>query len=61
MASKVSTPEKPEAVTLEAFGRDVDRRRTAAGLSDLPRNSGARRTQAKNALIEAVKDSGGTW
>ena len=61
MASKVSTPEKPEAMTLEAFGGDVSRRRAAAGLPDLPRNAGKRRTPAKKALIQAVKDSGGTW
>ena len=60
MASKSSGPERP-SVTLEAFGRDVERRRQAAGNPDMPRNSGKRRTPSKRALLKAIEDAGGKW
>ena len=50
-----------EAMSLEAFGRDVARRREAAGIITLPRNSGDRRTQSKYALLAALDEAGARW
>lgn len=60
MASKSSKPE-PEAVSLEEFGRDVERRREALGAVDMPRNAGTRRTPSKRALLKAIETAGGKW
>jgi len=51
------------AVSLDAFGRDVARRRAELGITDadMPRNSGTRRTESKKALLKAIKDIGGNW
>jgi hypothetical protein len=43
------------------FGRDLLRRREAAGNPDLPHNSGKRRTPSKRALLKAIEDAGGKW
>jgi hypothetical protein len=43
------------------FGRDLLRRREAAGDPALPRNSGKRRTPSKRALLKAIDDAGGKW
>lgn len=60
--STPSRTEPPKAVTLEAFGRDVVRRRAALGTEiEMPRNSGARRTESKKALLKAIEDVGGKW
>lgn len=50
-----------EAVSLEAFGRDVMRRREQADAINMPRNSGVRRTDSKRALLGAIEASGGRW
>jgi len=60
MVSTRSTAES-EAIPLDAFGRDVERRRQAAGEIELPRNAGTRRTSSKRALLKAIEDSGGNW
>jgi hypothetical protein len=76
---------EPKTISLEEFGRDVDRRRKALGdgamprlnhadfakglaarrdeanVTDVPRNSGTRRTASKRALLKAIEDSGGKW
>ncbi|WP_255245801.1 hypothetical protein [Sphingobium sp. D43FB] len=51
------------AISLDAFGRDVARRRAELGITDadMPRNSGTRRTESKKALLKAIKDIGGNW
>ena len=61
MASKHSKADPAELVTLEDFGRDVMRRRAETGITDLPRNSGKRRTESKKALLKAIEDVGGNW
>lgn len=62
MASTSSRTDPPEAVTLEAFGRDVMRRRAALGKEiEMPRNSGTRRTESKKALLKAIEDAGRKW
>jgi hypothetical protein len=50
-----------EAVALDAFERDVARRREAAGTIAMPRNSGARRTDSKRALLAALDQTGARW
>lgn len=62
MGSTSSRTDLPVAVTLEAFGRDVMRRRAALGKDvEMPRNSGTRRTVSKKALLKAIEDAGGKW
>lgn len=60
MASKIS---KAEPITLEELGARIARRRAELGITDadIPRNSGARRTRSKKALLKAIRDAGGDW
>jgi len=60
MASQPYTP-APKAMTLEAFGRDLTRRRAALGKPELPRNAGDNRTESKRALLAAIEAAGGRW
>lgn len=53
--------EMPSVMSLEAFGRDLTRRREALGNPELPRNTGERRTESKRALLKAIEDTGGAW
>lgn len=59
MASKTSTTER--AIPLADFAAYVARRREETGITDVPRNDGARRTESKRALLKAIKDAGGKW
>jgi len=59
MASPISRPEK--AVPLADFVADIERRRAETGITELPRNSGKRRTASKRALLKAIEDAGGKW
>lgn len=59
MVSTASKTSKP--ITLEALAADIDRRRAEAGVTDLPRNSGKRRTASKRALLAAIEAAGGKW
>lgn len=52
---------KRAAVTLEALGAAVYRRRVVVGDVQVPRNSGANRTPSKRAVLKAIKDAGGEW
>ena len=52
---------KREPIALETLGRGVAKRRAELGITDIPRNSGANRTQSKRALLQAIKDVGGDW
>jgi hypothetical protein len=58
-----STPsdDKPRAMTLEEFGRDVMRRREKLGNVEVPRNTGQRRTPSKRTLLDAIARTGGKW
>ena len=60
MASQPSQA-KPKAIPLAAFVADIDRRRAETGITELPRNSGTRRTESKKALLKAIEDAGGKW
>ena len=59
MASRTSPPKK--AIPLAEFAADIERRRLATGVTDLPRNAGKRRTPSKKALLKAIEDAGGKW
>lgn len=59
MASKTSRA-KP-ATPLAEFVADIERRRRETGVTELPRNSGARRTESKKALLKAIEEAGGKW
>lgn len=48
-------------MSLEAFGRDLTRRRAALGNPELARNVGANRTDSKRILLAAIEDAGGRW
>ena len=52
---------RPKAVPLAEFVADIERRRAATGITELPRNSGKRRTASKRLLLKAIEDSGGKW
>ncbi len=56
MASKISQP-----IPLDDFVRDIERRRAESGITDLPRNTGLRRTPSKRALLKAIEEAGGKW
>lgn len=60
MASPISKA-KGKAVPLAEFVADIDRRRAETGITELPRNSGKRRTPSKRALLQAIEDAGGRW
>lgn len=60
MASQPSAP-AAKAMTLEAFGRELTRRRAALGNPELPRNAGNNRTESKRALLAAIEAAGGRW
>lgn len=64
MASKTSVAEPGEPVIdMAELGAKIARRRAELGITDadIPRNSGARRTTSKKALLKAIKDIGGNW
>jgi 3,4-dihydroxy-2-butanone 4-phosphate synthase len=60
MASQTSKA-KSKAVPLAKFVTDIDHRRAETGITDLPRNSGTRRTASKRALLKAIEEAGGKW
>lgn len=60
MASQPYAP-APKVMSLEAFGRDLTRRRAALGNPELARNFGANRTDSKRILLAAIEDAGGRW
>lgn len=59
MASPTSTTEHP--IPLAEFASDIERRRLEAGLVEVPRNAGTRRTASKRALLAAIEKAGGRW
>ena len=60
MASKILNNER-KPVPLATFAQDVARRKAVAGITDLPQNSGKRRTESKKALLKAVDATGKSW
>lgn len=61
MAFQTFKPDR-RAIPLDAFERDLARRRDAlGGKIDMPRNSGKRRTESKKTLLKAIEDAGGKW
>jgi hypothetical protein len=53
------TPKR--AIPIAEFAARIERRRAETGITDLPRNSGKRRTESKKALLKAIEDIGGKW
>ena len=56
-----ASPANREAVSFDAFGQDIARRRAAAGDPPVPRNAGRNRTASKRALLKAIEEAGGKW
>ncbi len=61
MASQTSKAKAKRATPVAEFTARIERRRQETGITDLPRNSGERRTESKKALLKAIKDAGGKW
>ncbi len=59
LASPTFTTNRP--IPLAEFAADIERRRREAGEPDVPRNSGARPTPSKRALLAAIEKAGGRW
>lgn len=57
----VSPTSRPKSIPLADFVADIERRREETGVTDLPRNTGERRTESKRALLAAIKDASGEW
>ncbi len=52
---------KSKAIPFAEFAADIERRRLETGVTELPRNSGKRRTESKKALLAAIEEAGGKW
>ncbi|AOR76864.1 hypothetical protein [Novosphingobium resinovorum] len=52
---------KREPLTLETLAQSIARRRAAAPEIVVPRNEGKRRTASKQALLEAIAETGTKW
>ncbi len=61
MASQTSRAKPKRAKPVAEFTARIERRRQETGITDLPRNSGERRTESKKALLKAIEDAGGKW
>jgi hypothetical protein len=61
MASQISKTKPKQAIPVAEFTARIERRRKETGITDLPRNSGARRTESKKALLKAIAEVGGKW
>ena len=62
MASHTSKANSAKPVIdMAELGKALAARRAALGNPDLPRNSGANRTESKKALLKAIEDAGGKW
>ena len=58
--AELGLPDPPH-ITLDALAADIERRRVEGGVTELPRNSGERRTESKRALLAAIAAVGGKW
>ncbi len=57
MASKTSKADgEGPVIDMAAFGRTLAKRRAELGNPELPRNSGANRTESKKALLKAIDE-----
>ena len=48
-------------ISFAEMSATIARRRAETDITDIPRNSGIRRTESKKALLRAIKDVGGEW
>ncbi len=60
MPSKTYKSNK-EPISFADWSADIAKRKRESSIAELPRNSGSRRTQSKQALIEALERSGAKW
>jgi hypothetical protein len=56
-----TSKDKSKAIAFADFAADIERRRLETGITELPRNSGERRTESKKALLAAIEAAGGKW
>ncbi len=62
MASRTfKTSAAQPVIDMAEMGAAIAARKGQLGIPDLPRNSGARRTPSKQALLKAIDDAGGKW
>jgi hypothetical protein len=61
MASQALKTKAKRAIPAAEFAARIERRRQETGITDLPRNTGERRTESKKALLKAIADVGGKW
>lgn len=61
MESKSSRADIDSVETLADFGGRLAERRAANPGVEAPRNAGTRRTPGKQALLKAIKATGGDW
>ena len=61
MALKTSKTKAKHAIPVAEFTARLERRRQETGITELPRNSGERRSESKKALLKAIQDLGGKW
>lgn len=57
----LQTFKRNQPIPFETFATEIARRRDEAGVTDIPRNAGNRRTPSKRALLAAIEKSGGRW
>ncbi|WP_276204611.1 uL15m family ribosomal protein [Sphingomonas panacis] len=55
------TLNRSKPISLDDLAAYIERRRIETGITELPRNSGLRRTASKRALLKAIEEAGGKW
>jgi hypothetical protein len=61
MASTTSKAELQPVIDMADLGARLAKRRAELGNPELPRNTGANRTESKKALLKAIEEAGGKW
>ena len=54
-------PTRREPLTLATLAASIARRRAETGVTDVPRNTGTRRTASKAALLDEIEKLGKRW
>lgn len=55
------TSRRKQAIPLADFAADIERRLIASDVTNMPRNSGMRRTESKRVLLAAIEKTGANW
>jgi hypothetical protein len=61
MALQILKTKQKRSIPIAEFAARIERRRQETGITELPRNSGTRRTESKKALLKAIAAVGGKW